>query len=368
MDISVNVAKKQIDTDPIKSLLVQGESQVDNIIFKLPLTYGDVALSGLTYTLSMTNEKAEVTITTVLTKSASAEGVDVIWNITASFTAIAGEFKLAIACSDESGNTILKLLGDSIFVRKDPNAQGFGSIPIELYEQLLAQINYQIAHMQVVRILDTYATLSALTAAITEPSVGDMYNVGSAAPYTVYVWQGEWVSLGALQGIQGIPGNDGQDGTDGTDGVGVPVGGALNTYLRKKSAADHDTEFGVISASHIGSYGVPPLDANGRIPATSDSVEINDQTENYTVLSTDFGKEIRMTNAAARTVTFPTGLPASFYCFVSRGGAGDVTLAAGSGATLNAPGGRLKIFEQYCVVTVQYMSANSYRANGKLVS
>ena len=150
----------------------------------------------------------------------------------------------------------------------------------------------------------------------------------------------------------------------GTDGVGVPTGGAANTYLRKKTSTNYDTEFGAISAAHVGTYGVPPLDANGRIPATADSVEINAQTENYTVQSSDFGKEIMMTNAADRTITFPTGLPANFYCFASRGGAGNVTLAAGAGATLNAPGGRLKISEQYVVVTVKYTAADTYRANG----
>ena len=229
MDISVNVEKKQIYTDPIKSLLIQGESQVDSIVFKLPLTYGSLALANLVYSISMTNEDSEVTITSVLTKTVRTDGVDVTWNITAGYTAVAGEFKPALACADSSGNVILKLLGDSIFVRKDPNAQGFGSIPVELYEQLLAQINYQIAHMQVIRILGTYATLSALTAAITEPSVGDMYNVGSAAPYTVYVWQGSWISLGKIEGTQGLP------------GAGVPTGGAIRQALTKLSAADRDT-------------------------------------------------------------------------------------------------------------------------------
>ena len=58
------------------------------------------------------------------------------------------------------------------------------------------------------QILGTYATLSALESAITSPAQGDMYNVGTSAPYTVYMWDettppGEWLSLGKLQGEAG---------------------------------------------------------------------------------------------------------------------------------------------------------------------
>lgn len=48
-------------------------------------------------------------------------------------------------------------------------------------------------------ILGTYATLSALQAAVTSPSVGDAYGVGTEAPYTVYIWGGSaWVNYGDL--------------------------------------------------------------------------------------------------------------------------------------------------------------------------
>lgn len=58
------------------------------------------------------------------------------------------------------------------------------------------------------QIKGTYATLGDLTAAIPDPTSGDMYNVGTAAPYTIYMWDettppGSWVSQGALQGAPG---------------------------------------------------------------------------------------------------------------------------------------------------------------------
>lgn len=51
----------------------------------------------------------------------------------------------------------------------------------------------------------TYTTLSALQAAVTNPEQGDMYNVGSSAPYTIYMYDAKlgWVSQGELQGAKG---------------------------------------------------------------------------------------------------------------------------------------------------------------------
>lgn len=52
----------------------------------------------------------------------------------------------------------------------------------------------------------TYATLSALQTAVKNPEKGDMYNVGSTPPYTIYMYDSEkgWVSQGRLQGENGV--------------------------------------------------------------------------------------------------------------------------------------------------------------------
>ena len=51
----------------------------------------------------------------------------------------------------------------------------------------------------------TYATLSALRSAVRNPEQGDMYNVGSGAPYTIYMYDtvSGWLSQGQLQGAKG---------------------------------------------------------------------------------------------------------------------------------------------------------------------
>ncbi len=70
-------------------------------------------------------------------------------------------------------------------------------------------------------ILGYYATLVALQAAVTAPAVGDAYGVGSAAPYTVYVWDGvtsAWLDNGTLKGEKGDIGATGATGQPGPQG------------------------------------------------------------------------------------------------------------------------------------------------------
>lgn len=55
-------------------------------------------------------------------------------------------------------------------------------------------------------ILGTYPTLEALRAAVPNAAQSDFYNVGSSAPYDIYMWNAEtkdWENQGQLQGQQG---------------------------------------------------------------------------------------------------------------------------------------------------------------------
>ena len=65
----------------------------------------------------------------------------------------------------------------------------------------------------------SYATLDELNSAVTDAKVGDMYNVGNSAPYTVYRWTGtEWEDQGQIQGPQGPQGEQGPMGETGPQG------------------------------------------------------------------------------------------------------------------------------------------------------
>ncbi|MEG2604355.1 MAG: hypothetical protein RSB91_05430 [Clostridia bacterium] len=65
-----------------------------------------------------------------------------------------------------------------------------------------------------------YATPEALQAGVKAPGVGDQYNVGAAAPYSIYRWTGKaWENQGRLQGAPGINGTNGTNGKDGAPGI-----------------------------------------------------------------------------------------------------------------------------------------------------
>lgn len=63
-------------------------------------------------------------------------------------------------------------------------------------------------------ILGTYATVEALAAAVTNAEQGDYYNVGTEAPYHIYMWDDAegWQDQGQLQGPTGAQGEPGPSG------------------------------------------------------------------------------------------------------------------------------------------------------------
>jgi len=73
----------------------------------------------------------------------------------------------------------------------------------------------------------------------------------------------------------------------------------------------------------------------------------------YTLAASDNGKVVDLANASAITVTVPNSLAVGFNCIIAQSGAGQVTIAAGSGATLNAyPSGGIKTAGQWAKATV----------------
>lgn len=88
---------------------------------------------------------------------------------------------------------------------------------------------------------------------------------------------------------------------------------------------------------------------------------INAQTGTaYTLLSTDNGKVITCSNAAAVTVTVPSGLGAGFNCMVIQKGAGQVTFSPSS-TTVNNRQSHTKTAGQHaCVSLVADVADNFY--------
>lgn len=100
---------------------------------------------------------------------------------------------------------------------------------------------------------------------------------------------------------------------------------------------------------------------------------INAQTgTSYTLVAGDVGKLVTMTNGSASTLTLPQDSDATFatgtYVDISVLGAGQLTVQAGSGATLRVSGLTAKSRAQYARLGVQKIAANTWQLFGDLAA
>ena len=100
-------------------------------------------------------------------------------------------------------------------------------------------------------------------------------------------------------------------------------------------------------------------------------VDRNSQTgTSYTLAIDDAGGFVDMNNASAITLTVPpnssVAFPAETRIDLLQSGAGQVTVAAGSGVTINSKNSNLKISGQWSAATLVQRSANSWVLIGDL--
>lgn len=100
-------------------------------------------------------------------------------------------------------------------------------------------------------------------------------------------------------------------------------------------------------------------------PMPSLNIADNSATS-ITLADADNNKIIRCTAATAVTITVPSTLAAGFSCMVIQAGAGQVTFAAGSGATLNSYGNLLKTAGQHAPASLIQVGAGIYNLSGNL--
>ena len=100
-------------------------------------------------------------------------------------------------------------------------------------------------------------------------------------------------------------------------------------------------------------------------------IAINAQTgTTYTTVLTDDGKLITCSNAAAISVTIPPNSSVAYgigtQLNFAQLGAGQVTLVAGAGVTLNSAGAKLKLSAQYAIATCVKTDTNTWFVCGSL--
>ena len=90
----------------------------------------------------------------------------------------------------------------------------------------------------------------------------------------------------------------------------------------------------------------------------------------YTLALTDDGKIVEMNNASANTLTVPpnssVAFPVGAQILVLQTGAGQTTLAAGAGVTINSKDGNLKLSAQWCAATLIKRATDSWVVVGDL--
>ena len=125
-----------------------------------------------------------------------------------------------------------------------------------------------------------------------------------------------------------------ESGADVTDATNVTAAGALMdsevTNLAQVKAFD-STDY---ATSAQGTTADNALQARGAVNAQTGTT--------YTlVIGDEYLDGVRMTNASANTITIPpnadVALPVGTKVFITQGGAGSTTIAAGAGVTINAP-------------------------------
>src|SRR5262245_6848130 len=190
----------------------------------------------------------------------------------------------------------------------------------------------------------------------------------------LWVWNSStlvWVDVGFATGPPGPAGPAGPAGATGAQGPAGVTGPA-----GPQGAAGPAGPTGPIgltgATGPIGPAG--PTGATGSTGATGPQgpagppavPTINAQTgTSYTLVSGDNGNIVTMSNAAAITLTVPSGLGAGFSCLIIQLAAGKITPTA-SGTTIVQRQSFTKTAGQYAVATIAAYAANIFVLSGDL--
>jgi len=164
----------------------------------------------------------------------------------------------------------------------------------------------------------------------------------------------------------------------GTDSMSSPSHAGQHTdandaieALQAKVGADSSA----VTTSHDYKIGNLETDVTSLNSSVTDIYELpqNAQTgTTYTLVLADGGKLVEMNNASANTLTVPpnssVALPVGTQILVVQTGAGQTTLAAGSGVTINSKDGNLKLSARWCAATLIKRATDTWVAVGDLSS
>lgn len=186
------------------------------------------------------------------------------------------------------------------------------------------------------RYLGVFASLAALQAAYPDPGPGHYAQVDAGAGQTalMYLWD-DSDSAYTLLG-------------SGGGGVALPTGGAAGQVLAKLSGSD----------GHVG-WITPP----GAMTKLTEAASFN-----VTNAHLSGNRLIRVTSAAAVTITVPAGLTGTEEVTIIQDGAGQITFAPGGGVALESADGRRKTRVRYSSASLIPVAPDAYRLIGDIMA
>ena len=158
-----------------------------------------------------------------------------------------------------------------------------------------------------------------------------------------------------------------------TIGAATAAEGTFTTVAASALTVNTDTLYVDSGTSRVGIENASPsytLEVTGEAVATQGMPYIAESGTSRTLAFSDIGNYIRCTNAAATTVTIPPNasvtIPTGAEVIIFQAGAGQVTIAAGAGVTLNSKEGNLKISAQYAAATCKKVATDTWDVIGDL--
>ena len=232
----------------------------------------------------------------------------------------------------------------------------------------------------------TGATGAAATIAVGTTTTGDagtsasVTNSGTsgAATFDFTIPRGDTGATGAT-GPTGPKGDTGDTGPQGIQGIQGETGATGATGPQGETGATGATgpqgPSGVVSVTSplvdSGTTGAADLSLDQTLLAINMkqvATTVSDKAAGYTILATDKNTFIRSTSATAVTMTIDNVLAVGESVQFIQFGAGQITFAGGTGATLRSVDDKLKSNKQYSVVAITCVASGEYLVTGDVVA
>ena len=134
----ISSSNKTINTYPLLNLLREGENNADTVTIQLPLQYGDVDLSQLSYTIYGTTCTAQASEN--LTKTVDGDHVLLSWKISSDFTRIGSPVSIMLKGYDADSDPVIEFVGSAAITVTPFSAGGPNPPPASEFEQALKEM------------------------------------------------------------------------------------------------------------------------------------------------------------------------------------------------------------------------------------